>query len=86
MAITWDVEVLGGSKNHVITVIFRETDGAYKETYSISVSPEGTPAERKQRVLAELKTQVLKRRAIRQRIEAIKNALSSQEIEAFINS
>ena len=86
MAATWTIEVIPSRKDHVLTILFKETDGEYKETYSISVEPSGSGAERKQRVLTELKTQVLKRRAMRQKIENIKSAISSAEIEAFINA
>jgi len=87
MAATWEIDILPRKhRDDIITVIFKETDGAYKETYSIAVPNTGTPQERKLAVLNKLKTEVLKRRAIRQKIENIKSALSSAEIEAFINS
>jgi hypothetical protein len=86
MAVTWTIDIIPNRKEHFLTIIFRETDGEYKETYSIAVEPGGTGAERKQRVLAKLKTEVLKRRAMRQKIEQIKSAITSEQIEAFINS
>ena len=87
MAATWNIDVQKDNKRaDILVIIFKETDGEFKETYKIAVPHSGTPAEKKTAVMEKLKVQVLERRTIRQKIRTIRTALDSATIEAFINS
>jgi hypothetical protein len=86
MAITWTVDIVPNRKRHCVTFNFRETDVGVNETYSITVPYEPTVANMLAKVKAELKSEVLARRVIRDKVAAIKAAINPAQIEAFINS
>ena len=86
MAYTWEIDIAPNRGQHSVTFVFKETDGTLKETYSITVPYEQDIQEMLAKVKAEFKAEVLKRRAIRQKVAAIKAAINVGQIEAFLNS
>jgi len=86
MAIAWTMDITPNRSKHNVTFIFKETDGALIENYSITVPYEQDIPSMLAKVKAEFKSEVLKRRAIRQKVAAIKAAINLDQIEAFLNS
>ena len=86
MAITWTIDITPNRSKHSVTFIFKEMDGTLVETYSITVPYEQDIPAMLAKVKKDFKTEVLKRRAIRQKVAAIKAAINVDQIEAFLNS